>query len=67
MPMLYDAMVGDTPATRLGLPAAADGYQVRESARRMHARLQEMALVGLSAAEEDSRVRLIAMVTPLLS
>lgn len=67
MPMLYDALVGDSPATRLGLPPAADPAQVRERAWRVYTQLQEMALTGGSAAEEDSRVRLIGMVAPLLS
>ena len=67
MPLLYDALTGGNQAERLGLPAAADPAQVRQRAREMYDELQRMALMGRSAAEEDSRVRLIAMVTALLS
>ncbi|WP_295624826.1 dynamin family protein [uncultured Corynebacterium sp.] len=67
MPMLHDALSGATPAERLGLPAAADPAHVQRRAREMYGELQQMALVGRSAAEEDSRVRLLAMVSALLS
>ncbi|MFD5868609.1 dynamin family protein [Corynebacterium sp. NPDC060344] len=67
MPLLYDALTGANPAERVGLPAAADPAQVRQRAREMYGELQRMGLVGRSAAEEDSRVRLIAMVSSLLS
>ena len=67
MPMLYDALSGGNDAERLGLPAAADPAQVSRRAREMYDELQRMTLLGRSAAEEDSRVRLIAMVSALLS
>ena len=65
--MLYDALSGGNDAERLGLPAAADPAQVSRRAREMYDELQRMTLLGRSAAEEDSRVRLIAMVSALLS
>lgn len=67
MPLLYDALTGSNPAEKVGLPAAADPSQVRQRAREMYDELQRMGLLGRSAAEEDSRVRLITMVSTLLS
>lgn len=66
MGMLYDALAGTSPAERVGLPSAADPVQVRRRAGEMYAELQRMALAGRSAAEEDSRVRLLGMVVVLL-
>lgn len=66
-PWVYESLVGVDPAGAVGLPPGTDRHQVREAVSGRLGELHQMAVLSLSAAEEDARIRLVPALQRVLT
>ena len=67
VPWVHDALRGTSPGEAAGLPPGEDRGRVRDVIGQRIGELHQMAVLSLSAAEEDARSRLLPTLQRMLT